>query len=365
MMYPISLNCPGRALHHVGRNHHADLSCSHEVDDQFTSRDDLDRQVARFGSFENLVCCDRHARPCVSDAGPIGDDTARVRVAARKHRRKAARGGEFRYPFPVGKRDWHLEYQESLRVLLCYRLEGALEVRIRASQFDDLGPETERSCRRIVRPLDGGQASCIHPGNGLITQDRDARELRENLLEQFELLVRLLRVEACDPRSISPRPLHCGGEPEGHRIGYDGKDDWNLRCCVLCRPSRDPTHCQDDINFETNQVGSKLGVSLELPFGKWGLEGDVLALDIAELRKVFSNSLEGGSRSPVDHDPNPRDPAGLLCSGQPAHQDSCKCGQSRESDTLAVHLPPLRPCTDGVTYTLLPEGEHLRSTWDG
>jgi len=53
-----------------------------------------------------------------------------------------------------------------------------------------------------------------------------------------------------------------------------------------------PTHRNDDVHLQTDQVGREGGVAIILALGPSGLDGDVLTFHIAQLAQALAEGLE-------------------------------------------------------------------------
>ena len=131
-------------------------------------------------------------------------------------------------------------------------------------------------------------------GDALIAQQSHAPEPRNRLLEEFELLLGLLRVKARRACEVSARPLQIRDNVVCHRIDYDGEDNRDILDRLLCGPRRYGTRHGDDVHVETDQFGKKIGKSLVLPFRESWLDCDVATFDITEVGKSLSECLEVG-----------------------------------------------------------------------
>jgi hypothetical protein len=106
--------------------------------------------------------------------------------------------------------------------------------------------------------------------------------LRECLLEKFELLARLLRVEAGETRNSPTGTPHACDHIIRYRIDYYHEDDGDIRGSFLGSPGCHCTEQSDDVYIETDQFGSKFREPLDPPIRKSRLDDEVAALDIAQ-----------------------------------------------------------------------------------
>src|SRR5437588_2321298 len=78
-----------------------------------------------------------------------------------------------------------------------------------------------------------------------------------------------------------------GARQAGHYAGFDrvGRDYYNrdFTCCPLRRQCAGDIECHDDIDLEPEQLGRKLGKSIQLSFRRAKLKCNVLSLLIAKL----------------------------------------------------------------------------------
>ena len=131
-------------------------------------------------------------------------------------------------------------------------------------------------------------------GDALIAQHSHAPQPRNRLLEEFELLLGLLRVKARRPCEVFARPLQTRNNIVCHWIDHDGEDDRDIFDSFLCSPRRHGTCHSDDVHLETDQFGKKIGKSLILAFRKSWLDCNVAAFNITEVSKSLSECLEVG-----------------------------------------------------------------------
>src|SRR5262249_57464994 len=77
----------------------------------------------------------------------------------------------------------------------------------------------------------------------------------------------------------------------GNYAGFDrvGRDyhNGNFSCCLLCRQCAGDVECHDHIDLKPDQLGRKLGKSLEFSFCGAKLKCNVLALRIPKLTQSF------------------------------------------------------------------------------
>ena len=96
------------------------------------------------------------------------------------------------------------------------------------------------------------------------------------LLEHFKLFGGLLWVEAGDPGNVSSGPLYRCGEAKRNWIENRQKDDWELRCGLLCGLNTYGSHRNDDINVQTHKLRGKAGHTVVLPSSKSKLCYEIL-----------------------------------------------------------------------------------------
>src|SRR6266851_748213 len=96
------------------------------------------------------------------------------------------------------------------------------------------------------------------------------------------------------PRDVPPRLRQAGDDPLTNRIVNKRKDDGDRPGGVLYRPDRLHAVGQDDIHLEADELCRQRGKSLNLPVRKAVLQGDTLALHIAEVAEPLAEGFEAG-----------------------------------------------------------------------
>jgi hypothetical protein len=72
-------------------------------------------------------------------------------------------------------------------------------------------------------------------------------------------------------------------QPRGDGISRLGHDDRDFTRCLLCRQSGGREPSDDDIDFETDQLGGQFGKPVHLSFRRSKLKSNVLPLDIPQI----------------------------------------------------------------------------------
>src|ERR1700730_8318527 len=235
----------------------------------------------------------------------------------------------------------HFKYHQSISAFFDHRRKGPLEIGVDAFNFEYLRPQPKHTCRRIICPFYRTPVGIRgRVGDVWITQDRHACELREQLMEQFELFPGLLRVVAGYPRCISTWLLHRGDDPDGNWIDDHRKDYRNFRGCFLSCPSPYDAERHNDVYVKTSQFDGKIGDPVELSLGKSRLEDDVPALDIAEFTKILSKRIEIWLWASVGDYPDARKFGFLLRDGLAGRQPQSKAEYDRAQceQLLAPHV---------------------------
>jgi len=151
----------------------------------------------------------------------------------------------------------------------------------------------------------------------LISQDRHALEPWDHFFEKLELLCGLLWVKARYAGNVSTRPLQAWYDTVCDRIDHDCENNGDVGGRFFGSPSCHGTGHDKNVDFETDQFGKKLGKALIVPLRESRLEDEVLALDVAEVDKTFSECVEEGQRAPLGREkPNACD-FGRLRLGKP------------------------------------------------
>jgi hypothetical protein len=83
-----------------------------------------------------------------------------------------------------------------------------------------------------------------------------------------------------------------GDESAPYGIINERHDDRDRPGGLLGGLGRCPTHRDDDVHLQTDQVGREGGVAIILALGPSGLDGDVLTVHIAQLAQALAEGLE-------------------------------------------------------------------------
>ena len=152
------------------------------------------------------------------------------------------------------------------------RPEDALEI-VGPPELVRLEPDAQ-SGRPPLRLLEGQDA----PGVVGVVDQRDARELRRGLPEQFQPLA----VFRADERDVAAGARVARDEARLIGEGDAGEHDRDRGRRLLGRPGGRPARGAEDVHGETNELRRELGEALDAPIGPAGLDGDGLALDVPD-----------------------------------------------------------------------------------
>src|SRR5262249_54172064 len=125
----------------------SERQCRPLVDDQLELRRLLHGQVARLGTFQDLIDVDRGATEVVANVGAVSHETAALCTCpARVHTRPTALGGDALTPRAIEGKHRVRQYEQSVCTLSRHRGEGMVKV-FRASDLQELQLNTQRlSC---------------------------------------------------------------------------------------------------------------------------------------------------------------------------------------------------------------------------
>src|SRR5262249_22989176 len=96
-------------------------------------------------------------------------------------------------------------------------------------------------------------------------------------------------------RDVSARPGKAGGEPLTNRIAHDCDDDWNTTGSLLRRSDCGIAGSHDDVDARRDQLRRQHGQSFDA-LGIANIEGDVLAIQVAELTQSLTEGCKSRSR---------------------------------------------------------------------
>ena len=85
---------------------------------------------------------------------------------------------------------------------------------------------------------------------------------------------------------IAAWPREARDDTGGNGVAAVHHDDWNCRCRILGDEGPRCPIGHDDVDFETNQLGRQTRELIVLFLGPAELNGDVLALDVAQVAKA-------------------------------------------------------------------------------
>src|SRR5262245_7326866 len=92
---------------------------------------------------------------------------------------------------------------------------------------------------------------------------------------------------------VRARPSQTGDELERNRVEVDAHDDdWDRCRRFLGGTRREISGCKDDIHLETDQLGREVREPIDLSLGVPELDGEVLAVDVAQLAQPLLKGLE-------------------------------------------------------------------------
>ena len=120
-------------------------------------------------------------------------------------------------------------------------------------------------------------------GVGPVGQGSDPARRRQHVTDQLDALAGQFGGYARDAGDISARPGKARNQPRTDGISCLGHDDRDVTRHLLCRHSGGREPSDDDIDFETDQLGGQLGQPFEMSFRRPKLKSNVLPLDIAQI----------------------------------------------------------------------------------
>jgi hypothetical protein len=106
----------------------------------------------------------------------------------------------------------------------------------------------------------------------------------------WKLLRQNFFAQLSDPCYVTPGVLEASDEAEPDRVGAKFEDDWDGRCCRLCRKRARRTGRSDHGHMMLNEVSSHARQLLTVPFRPAVLDCNVLPLDKSGL---FQTLAEG------------------------------------------------------------------------
>jgi len=125
-----------------------------------------------------------------------------------------------------------------------------------------------------------------------VVQERNAREVRNQLLEKLDAFRRELGAEGSHSRDVASGPREA--RHEAVRIAHRRHDDGNRSRRVLGGGGRRRATGNDHIDLETHERGGELRESLRVTIGGPVFEKEVLALDVAQLAQASAQGVEVG-----------------------------------------------------------------------
>jgi len=149
-------------------------------------------------------------------------------------------------------------------------------------------------------------------------ENAHARQARAHLAENLQSLSTELRGDHGQPRDISAGAGQARDEPLPHGIATAQHDDGDRLRRLLGGESRDPALGDDDIHFETDQLGRQIRKPFSSSVCVPDLEGYVPSFDVTQLAQALSEHVEAigcfGRRADAEV-PEPVDLSGLLALG--------------------------------------------------
>ncbi len=266
-----------------------------QVDDQLELRWLLDGEVGGFRALEDLVHVSRGPSEQIAKVWPVGHQAAGVhdKLTLVVNGREPVLGREFdeagslRIKEP-GRRD-----DERLSPILTHLRKRGHEI-VRAFYLHRLKARAQGSSR----DLRGLQLDA--PVVRRVKKDGHARDLRERLLHQFEPFPRQLVILRREPGGIPAR----SGEARDETEPYGVRDDWHdYRDCGRRLPGSHGALAarNDDVNLETNQVGSEAWESVVSSVRPPVLDDNVSPFDIAKLAESLLERFHEGGRGRRQH----------------------------------------------------------------
>ncbi len=131
-----------------------------------------------------------------------------------------------------------------------------------------------------------------------ILEEGHAGEARHGLGEQLEPFPGEFGVHAAQPRDVPSRPRQARDEPVPHGIDTGRHDDGDGAGRVLGRQGGGGRPHNDEIYAQAHQVGSEVRPSLGMALVPADLEGNRLALDVAQVTQPLAESIEPSVRFP-------------------------------------------------------------------
>src|SRR5262245_38601097 len=149
-----------------------------------------------------------------------------------------------------------------------------------------------------------------------MTQESQAAEAGDYLPQQFESLAAKIRCQDRQASNVATRPRKASDEATCHRVAHHRGDDRDNRCRLHCLNDRWCPRCDNDINFEPDELSRDFGQSLDVALRPANLERDRAALDPAEFTQSLHQHAEPlavGRGRARDKPPDGRQFAWLLC----------------------------------------------------
>src|SRR5262245_16207790 len=169
-----------------------------------------------------------------------------------------------------------------------------------------------------------------------MTQESQAAEAGDYLPQQFESLAAKIRCQDRQASNVATRPRKASDEATCHRVAHHRGDDRDNRCRLHCLNDRWCPRCDNDINFEPDELSRDFGQSLDVALRPANLERDRAALDPAEFTQSlhqYAEPLAVGPGRARDKQPDGRQFAWLL---RPRRERPRCCRTADQRDELAA-----------------------------
>src|SRR4030095_13630471 len=121
---------------------------------------------------------------------------------------------------------------------------------------------------------------------------------RQNLFEKFQPFSSQLRGKVCQSGHVSPWPREASYEPISERIATICINNRKGGGCFLCSTGYSRIRSKDDVNLETDQLGGKLGQSIQFSLRPPVFNNNVFPLYVPKIPKALPEGpAHLGSRS--------------------------------------------------------------------
>src|SRR5262249_11223911 len=175
-------------------------------------------------------------------------------------------------------------------------LEGARNVLL-SPDFESGNFETERACHRLDLAQFPVGCGIVHIGH-----DRQPAETRNNLAQKCEALASKLGMLGGQSGNVAARLRQRGDETGTDRVRCRREDDRDGRCLLLCRENHWDCICDNNIDFESDELGREHGGAIAASRLPAILADEVATFDPAEYAQPLQKSSDpmamGRKRSP-------------------------------------------------------------------